>query len=211
MWDEDFYDEPNEFDRQIAEFKVGLMDAVKDDFKAEMENLRKENEELQEVKKRMKDIEFERRQEKNEVERIRREAVDEAKKDRLTQLLEGMRHTVYTVDYEYENKPKCDKCNDDRNVEYTTPLGRVAHEACLCKKTIKNHFVKEMQAFRISLNSQGDALLTGFYDEFRDESIKIHDIMGSEVKNEDVREWKPYFETKERAESYCEWANKNRR
>lgn len=210
MYD-DFYNEPSEFEQQIDEFKQGLLNAVKEEYKTEMESLRKENSELQDVKKRMKDIEFERRQEKNEVERIRREAVSEAKKTRLDSLLEGMRHTVYTVDYEYENKPKCDKCNDDRNVEYTTPLGRVAHEACLCKKTIKNHFVKEVPAYQIRLNSQGDALLTGFHDEFRDNSIRIDDIMGSDVKNEDVREWEPYFNTKERAENYCEWANKNRR
>lgn len=208
---DDFYDEPSEFEQQIDEFKQGLMNAVKDEYKAEMESLRKENAELQDVKSRMKEIEFERRQEKNEVERIRREAVNEAKKARLTSLLEGLKHTIYTVDYEYEHVPKCDKCNDDRNIAYVTPLGREAYEACLCRKKDKNHFVKEIPAYRLSLNSQGDALVTGFHDEFRDESIRINDIVGSDVKHEDVREWKPYFETKEQAESYCEWANKNRR
>jgi hypothetical protein len=210
MYD-DFYNEPSEFELQVDEFKQGLMNAVKDEYKAEMESLRKENEELQEVKKRMKDIEFERRQEKNEVERIRREAVNEAKKSRLDSLLEGLRHTIYTVEYEREHMPKCDKCDENRLLEYKTPLGRVTKEECLCKKTTKTHFVKDLSAVRINLNSQGDMFVTGFYDEFRDESIRPIDIMGNDVKNEDVREWKPYFDTKERAESYCEWANKNRR
>lgn len=34
---DDFYDEPSEFEQQVDEFKQSLMNAVKDEFKTEME------------------------------------------------------------------------------------------------------------------------------------------------------------------------------
>ena len=51
MW-EDFYNEgPSDFDIAIEEFKEGLRKTVKEEILNEMSRLKKENEELQEVKK----------------------------------------------------------------------------------------------------------------------------------------------------------------
>lgn len=48
---DDFYDEPSEFQIQIAEFKQSLMESVKQEFLDEMERLKTENRELQTFKR----------------------------------------------------------------------------------------------------------------------------------------------------------------
>lgn len=58
-YDEEFYGAPSEFDMQVEEFKSMLSNAVRDQFKAEMERLQKENQELQEVKRNWESIQRE--------------------------------------------------------------------------------------------------------------------------------------------------------
>lgn len=50
-YDEDFYNEPSEFEQQIYEFKEALSKQVRDEFIEKMDKLEKENAELQTVKK----------------------------------------------------------------------------------------------------------------------------------------------------------------
>ncbi len=49
-YEEDFYEEPSEFDNAMDEFKASLMKSVKEEYVSEMERLRAENLELQSVK-----------------------------------------------------------------------------------------------------------------------------------------------------------------
>jgi hypothetical protein len=57
---EDFYnDGPSDFDIAIEEFKEGLRKTVRDEYVKEMARLKKENEELQEVKKNWAQIQME--------------------------------------------------------------------------------------------------------------------------------------------------------
>ena len=50
-YDDDFYNEPSEFDMLVGEFKESLMKSVKESYVKEMEQLKKENEELKEFRK----------------------------------------------------------------------------------------------------------------------------------------------------------------
>ena len=78
---DDFYSEPIDFEMQVDEFKSSLMASVKDEYKAEMARLRKENAELKPVKERMREIEFERTREKDDLERAKFDAFREAKEN----------------------------------------------------------------------------------------------------------------------------------
>ena len=49
-YDEDFYNEPSEYDQMVEEFRDSLMKSVKQDFLDRMKRLEKENAELREVK-----------------------------------------------------------------------------------------------------------------------------------------------------------------
>ena len=49
-WDDEDYFEPSEFDEKIEELKEELRNSVRQEIKDEVERLRKENEELRDIK-----------------------------------------------------------------------------------------------------------------------------------------------------------------
>ncbi|ANY67287.1 hypothetical protein BBD42_12995 [Paenibacillus sp. BIHB 4019] len=205
-WDDDFYCEPSEFERQIEEFRQSLMNSVKDEYKAEMERLRTENAELQQVKNRMKDIERERSHEKNDVERAKRDALKEAKQLRLSELLRDYKHVIYRADYNHEYLEKCGNCDEKRKVRYITPLGREEKEECTCAKHIKRYFIREVHASRIEHYSAAGDISVTYYDDIDEERIirsTIHKA-GTDVKK--AKEWF-CFEEKEDCEKFIDWMN----
>lgn len=203
-YDEDFYCEPSEFEQQVDEFKQALMNSVRDDHKAEMERLRKENAELQPIKKRMKEIEMERNHEKRELERVKREAVNEAKKMRLTELLKDYKSVIYAVDSEMIFHPKCGKCDGNRQVEYTTPLGRIAKEDCSCKTYTTTYELREVPAAYIEHYSPEYGIKVNYYDNEREERVSSYHMYKQGTDYEKVTPW-TYFADKEEAQKYCDW------
>ncbi|MCY7484308.1 hypothetical protein [Paenibacillus alvei] len=205
-YDEDFYAEPSEFEEQIDSLKESLMQAVRDEFKSEMDRLRKENEELKPVKERMKQIEWERKREKQELEKIKADAMKEAKKLRITELLKDYRRAIYTVDSKRVYAPKCEKCDDQRNVEYTTPLGRQAKEECSCKTYTTKYELREVIAGAIEHYSPENGIHIDYYDDQREERVRAYQMFKTGTDYEDIQPWW-YFADKEEAQKYCDWLN----
>ena len=69
MYYDDFYNEPSEADIYIEELKDKIRTEVKEDIINELEKLRKENKELQDVKNNINKLEKEYNQKKNELEK----------------------------------------------------------------------------------------------------------------------------------------------
>ena len=63
---------------------------------------------------------------------------------RLTELLKDYKAMIYTVDSNRIYEPKCNLCDDNRQVEYKTPLGRTAKEDCSCKTYTTKHEIREV-------------------------------------------------------------------
>ncbi len=207
MYDyDDFYHEPSEFEQQVDEFKQALLNSVKEEYKAEMERLRKENKELQPVKERMKEIERERLREKRDLEEIKKNALGEAKKMRLTELLKDYQHAIYAIDDERIYPPKCDKCDNGRQVEYTTPLGRTAREECTCNKYKTIYRLREVKASVIYHRNPEENIHTEFYDVEREERIAPYFMYKQGTPYTSVSCW-TYFADKEEAQKYCDWKN----
>ena len=72
--EDDFYNEPSEFDMQVEEFKESLAKAVKSEFLEEMERLKKENRNLREIKENFEQIkrDYERKKMECDWERTRK-------------------------------------------------------------------------------------------------------------------------------------------
>ena len=82
-WDDEFYNEPSEFDMQVDQFKQTLMNMVKDEYKEEMFRLAKENEELQQVKADFDQIKQSYQQKERELERVKVGLKNEVRRERL--------------------------------------------------------------------------------------------------------------------------------
>lgn len=133
---EDYY-EPSEFDEKVEEFKDYLRQSIKEETKNEIEKLRKENESLQEIKRNWDNLVKEYEDKKRELEYKIRECESKVSLKRLETLFKetGMNVIMYRPDYVHVYGKKCNKCDDDRYIHFSSPSGKDYIEDCECAKT----------------------------------------------------------------------------
>ncbi|CAH1205768.1 hypothetical protein PAECIP111893_02413 [Paenibacillus plantiphilus] len=208
-YDDEFYGEPSEFDQQIDEFKQSLLNAVKEEYKAEMERLQKENEELQDTKSRLEEIEYEHRRKLNELDSAKRDALNIVRREKLTKLMESLYVKVYAAESYREELPKCDKCNERRMIEFLSPSGKLLTEECSCKIGRKKFRPKEHVCVEFSSN---DGKLSAWYkpSDYRDSDHTVSsdymDKLHDDVPFSDIKyHWNSFFLDEAKCQSYCDW------
>ncbi|MBW7475932.1 hypothetical protein K0T92_14395 [Paenibacillus oenotherae] len=208
-YDDEFYDEPSEFDQQIDEFKQSLLNAVRDKYKAEMEQLQKKNEELQDTKSRLEEIEREHRRKLNELDSVKRDALNIVRKEKLTKLMESLYVKVYAAESYREELPKCDKCNERRMIEFPSPSGKLLTEECSCKNGRKKFRPKEHVCVEFASN---DGKLSAWYkpsdciDSEHMKSSTYMESLGDDVPFSDIKyHWKSFFLDESKCQAYCDW------
>lgn len=215
-YDEGFYDEPNEFDRLMDELKSSLSKAVKNEWTQELERLRAENAELQDVKANFAAIHREHARQMRELESQRLQAKDEARRERLSSLFHGMDMAMYGVHGTWVKGEKCDRCDQYRQVHYTTPLGRQAVENCTCDKRWQVFSPKVYVCYEITPDAWGKKLSLWYYATERDggELIKLENssigaevVYTAETPFETLDEEKTLFRTEAECQAYCEYLN----
>lgn len=150
----DYFHEPSAFDQEVDGFKEALRKAVKQEITDELNGLREENREQAEKLKNLDTLEAEARAEKNAYERKLSLATTEAKREvekaGIRKLLDVLAEPRYRIDTERRPQPKCNKCNEERKLQYTTPRGRIAYEQCECASTTLIWIVQEQFVHEIS-------------------------------------------------------------
>lgn len=213
-YEKDFYNEPTEFDIAMKELKTKLMNSVKEEFLNEMNQLRKENEELQYVKQNLEEIKRDYERKKRELEREYQQRKAEVRKERLIELMKDYKTILYGVDVKIERPPKCDKCDKNRRIRFITPLGREAYEDCTCKEEKKVYFPEECVLYEFRLNRDGHEVVARYRPYSDDEdsflyynSIRADCIYSPEMKFEEIDKYRTLFKTKEECQKYCDWLN----
>ncbi|MES9718973.1 hypothetical protein, partial [Bacillus safensis] len=95
FYEDEFYNEPNEFEKQINEFKESLLKSVKQEYLSEMEQLKKENKELQVVRENLDTIEKEYKEKSRRLDWERHNMERELKNKRLSELMNGSEVIMY--------------------------------------------------------------------------------------------------------------------
>jgi hypothetical protein len=219
-YEEDFYNEPSEFDEQIDEFKKSLMVVVKKEFLDEMERLRLENNNLQIIKDSWEDLKSSYGQKAHELEIVKSNALAEARKLTLEKLMGDYQLILYKVGYEYHQRPKCANCDKTRQLHFTTPAGKDVTVSCDCntsdtKYVPNSHIVYEFR------KDNWDHKLRVWYKQltFRNDNDCYFELDGSGnipekmydggMKFEDINSYNTYFKNVEDCQKYCDWLNKN--
>jgi hypothetical protein len=217
-YDEEFYHEPSEFDEKVEEFKETLMDSVKVEFKEEMDRLRKENDELQETKKKMKEIERDYENKKRDLQYERQNLETKIRKEKLSSLMKDFEVQLYTVGSKHYKKPKCDKCDENRRIHYTTPLGNKTYESCDCSGTIGVYEVIPTTLVEFSIRSgksyvwyQVKESSRTEYLSYHDDTVSGKDLITSEEQFENASTWRPLLKTEELAQKFCDYLNKGKK
>lgn len=216
MYD-DFYNEPSEFEMQIEEFKDGLRKAVKQEYISEIENLKEQLAELREIKDSWNSKVAELNKAKAEAEHAQRDAMKRAKKIRLSELLENCFQTAWgvTTKSEYISE-KCEKCDENGYIRFTSPQGTEYTEYCNCRKRIRKYVVTEAELVKI----RGDNHKTHVKPDIYFKYCRCKNYYGDDVDEfetvtnfsddkpfEKIENWERLFHDKEKAQAYCDWLN----
>lgn len=214
-FENDFYDEPSEFDIQVNEFKQSLMKSVKEEFISEMDRLKKENEELQDVKTNFgaikRDFENKKRQLESEYQTLK----GNVRRERLSQLMQDLSVELYTVASTSKSKPKCDKCDEKRRLYYKTPSGKETYEMCECNDRISVYepIPTILNSFSIR-DGKGDAWYRVRTDrnddwlEYYEDSISGRELIKDESQFENIGyAYRTLFANEEIAQKYCDFKN----
>lgn len=229
--------EPSEADELFDELKSKLVDAAKTSLKNDMESLKRRNEYLekrnkeledkaQEVLSKESDLEYKSRNLRREVEKeFYKTAIDDLFKDAIEQ------SQLWFADNKPHEKPKCDKCDEDRNLVLTWPDGTTTSKRCTCsqpdywyepeetwidtlKYTVKDSNYQSERYYRLDKSYQytGDSRWSDYsysdfriqfvYDKFCDDVIEKHEQLGYGKKIG--------FKSKEECQRYCDWLNERK-
>ena len=233
--DFDDYYEPSEGELFFDEMKEKFREILREDVNSELSRLTKENAELRKIVKEYNDkkMELTRRErdiqykEDNLKRDVEREFYSKTMDEVFEHLLEDSE--VWYAERVPHEKPKCDLCNEDREMIATYPNGEVIKKQCDCAKPTYvyepvisiNRQIKFHKAYKPRNSDNKRVYFTkkyspnkdyadayDYYSEFRNE--KIYDEFNDEVKEyHKVKRYgeKIAFRNKEACQKYCDWLN----
>lgn len=220
-YEDDFYNEPSEFEMQVEEFKESLEKSIKSEFLEEMERLKEENRKLQGIRDNFEQVKRDYERKKSECDRAMRNAEDRAKRMKAEELMEKFKTFLWNPDWEYLYGPKCDKCDKNRHIEITLPSGKKVNDDCGCGNgKAKVMFPKRMVRYELA---NRDHSIVAWYTACGKEGERYYKLdYASTVYAErnivepgtsfDVLEarddqWNIFFTTREECLAYCEYLN----
>lgn len=217
--EEDFYDEEYDyFDSTIADLKEQLKKEVKQEIQEKMKKLEKENKELQEVKENWEEIKQKYENKITEVEREKQSILNNAKKEIYNATLKDLFENctffekIYQVNYDYEKRPKCDKCDENRRLTIIDCYGREHKVDCKCNKSKKIFFAERNGDVNIYV--QKDAMENNFMFKVKNKSdyeygweISKEDVLDKFDKGKVKNYYNTYFTTLEEAQKYANYLN----
>lgn len=213
MYD-DFYDEPSEFEMQIEEFKDGLRQAVKQEYLTKIERLENELAELKVIKENWKSKVAELEAAKRETEKAKSEAMREARKLRLSELFADDFQTAWGIAGENVYiHDKCNKCDDDGYIHFTSPQGKELTERCNCREMKYIYSLTEATVVKIESDNKSIDKTVTFYYQYNYHKSKYSDSfetvtqLGDDMEFEKINRWNQVFLNKEKAQAYCDWIN----
>lgn len=215
-YDEEFYYEPSEFDQKIDEFKEYLSESVKKEFQEEMDRLRKENADLQEIKANYKQIKDDYEAKKRELDFEKSNLKNQVRRERLNDLMKDFEVIMFRARTKSVRQPKCEKCDSNRRIKYTTPLGKTAYEDCTCSISDSVYYPEEYICKSFSINRDGNKLSAWYIVDDKDDYASYDFSTFAKVVYNDGMDYKglntydTFFKTKEECQSFCDYLNAKR-
>lgn len=150
----EYWDDYAGYDEAAETLKEALRAGVKDEIKEQIKSLSSENRELKNKLKNLDKLMLEAEQSRLAYEReyatAKRTAVQDVRKEKLAELLNALDERLYTVERIYVSREKCDRCDDQRRIYYTTPMGRETYEACECSSSDSHWEAVSVAAHEVS-------------------------------------------------------------
>ncbi|SDX04870.1 hypothetical protein [Paenibacillus sp. PDC88] len=212
-WEDEQFYEPSPYDGHIETLIQAIRADVKEGIISEMNRLKKENAELQDVKRDFEAIKREYEQKKIELEYAKHNVKNEVRRERLVELMGDFTHELYKASSKRNVRPKCDKCDERRMIHYTSPLGNPKQEDCDCKNGIAYY---EPRSYLCSSYEVRNSEFIAWYKayEIDADGMEFEFITSSSTAKiiyagEDFEKLEDYhyihFKSKEDCQRYCDW------
>lgn len=236
--EEDFY-EPSEGELFFDEMKEKFREILREDVNSELSRLTKENAELRKTVKEYNDKKMELSRRERDIQykedNIRRDVEKEFYNKTMEEVFEHLLEDseVWYAEHIPHEKPKCNLCNEERELIATYPNGEIVKKQCDCASPIYvyepiisvNKQIKFHKAYKPRYSDHKKCYFTknyrpnkdyaevyDCYCEFRIENI--FDEFNNDVK--EYHETKRYgekvaFRNKEACQKYCDWLNEKQK
>ena len=212
-YDDDFYQEPSEFEEQIAALKESLMNAIKDEHKAEIARLQQENEELQKVKRDWNNLQSEYAGKVRALSYEKDNLKRQVRNERLTELMQDFNIIAYRATTNRLAQPKCDKCDDYRKIKFFSPSGKVMSEECECSVGIKVFEPEEMQVAEFGISRDKNSMMAWYQrrysdsDHYSSTQYAEHIYKPGTSYEELGNYYSVFFREEGDCQRYCDWLN----
>lgn len=191
-------------------FREKLRAQIHAEYKQQIIDQAEENAQLKIDLRELDELKADARNAKTQYENALKNAKVEAEyalKDlKAKELLDIMGTPKYTVESRFVQGEKCNKCNDDRMLEYTLPRGSTGFERCECSDRIREHYAQERIVAEMYLNTKNHTKV--WYRAQDNYNRTIEGVILYSAENldpdtviENIR--RVGFDTKEDAEKYA--------
>lgn len=216
-YEEDYY-EPSATDEILIEYQQKMKDILLGSIKEEIENIKSENIKLKEenniLSQKVNEIDSKER----ELEHKKSNLLWEVRRERLSELMKDFQIIMYQAYSIYEDLPKCDNCDENREIKFISPLGNEMKESCTCNKRKTVYITREHICTEFKVNRDGKSLAAWYkvnsdkdYDWYGYESNDYLETVYNENMNYiDLSRHKTFFKSKEECQKYCDWLNDNK-
>lgn len=236
--EEDFY-EPSEGELFFDEMKEKFREILCEDVNSELSRLTKENAELRKTVKEYNDKKMELSRRERDIrykeDNLRRDVEKEFYNKTIEEVFEHLLEDseVWYAEHIPHEKPKCNLCNEERELIATYPNGEIVKKQCDCVRPIYvyepiisvNKQIKFHKAYKPRYSDHKKCYLTKNYRPNKDyaeaydcySEFRIENIF--DEFNDDVKEYhetkrygeKVAFRNKEACQKYCDWLNEKQK
>jgi hypothetical protein len=228
-FDTDYYDEcyePSAFDDIANEAFQKMQDCLKQQVKDYYNNIQKDNERLKKENEELKNREHTVRNKELELESKIRDLERTFTKSKFSEMLKPFEKEfyIYYADSTSKLVPKCNQCDENRQITFTSPSGKTILRNCECNKRYTYYKPVKTKIISLWLHKDGwnnrPFTISAKYQDTRDDEhycdFKILEII-DKFNEEEVKSYNPStygnstgFLSKEECKKYCDWLNKDR-
>lgn len=152
-YEDEFY-EPSEAEAKMQEITDMLKESVKQEIKSELERLREENAELRQYKEKQRENDAELARALRELKAGKEKLERDVKKARIRELFGDHIVSAWVVQRIYSQKPKCNKCNSERKIEFLSPRGKKCKEDCECSECMVSYVPQKTELIEFKTSDE---------------------------------------------------------
>ena len=213
-YEEEQYYEPNAYEEIVMEYQQKMKEVLLGTIKVEIENIKEENARLKKANQILLDEQSNIRNKEHQLIIQKADLMRQVKRERLSQLMSDFQVVMYKVNKTYPKIPKCNKCDDNRKINFTSPTGKQMDEKCSCDKGKLMCVPEEYLCTEFKVDREDGAMLMWF-KENHERDYDWYGYVNSDLAKtvykgemfETLDNRNTYFKSKESCQEYCDWLN----